>query len=399
MKSVLIVGLSITNKATALEMLDSDDYVVHFADGNPNSIAKSLTTYFHHIDILDANQVYDLAKALDCDGIYAMNDHAMRAVVKAANKLNLNTIPLDSLNSVLDKGAMRRAWKKANLLQAEFKIVKTLEEIKSAAEEIAFPVVIKPCDCGGGGRGVFIIKNADEIEEIYEKVKIHLKYSDEMIVEKFIEGIESSVECLLINNKAHIIAFSDKVAAPLSSRVATEINYPGKFSSSVIEKIKITTKQAMNALGLDHAIGHFEYIVTQDEDIYLLEMGARVGGGHTFHPIASHVSSISYPKIILDFITSKKIELSISPYKGACYKFLFSNKVGRLNKFSGLEAAKNDKDIAIAEAWVENGKEIKSLENSMERLACIVSLSSSRDQALESAQKAAAKIQIEMSEL
>ena len=83
------------------------------------------------------------------------------------------------------KEATRKLLKAAGLPVSGGRVVTTLQEALTAAGELGYPVVIKPCR-GNHGKGVVLdIKNEQELETAFKFAKIHDK---EVLVEKYIEG-------------------------------------------------------------------------------------------------------------------------------------------------------------------------------------------------------------------
>lgn len=85
-------------------------------------------------------------------------------------------------------------------------ILEKEEDIKSAIDEIGFSVVIKPND-GNHGRGITTCVNSQD--DVIKAFRIAKKISDEVIMEKHIEG--SDYRFLLINYK--LVAISKRIPA------------------------------------------------------------------------------------------------------------------------------------------------------------------------------------------
>ena len=69
---------------------------------------------------------------------------------------------------------------------SKYKFVKTLDELKNAADDIGFPCVIKPV-MSSSGHGQSIAKSADDIENSWELAKEARGDASELIVEEFIK--------------------------------------------------------------------------------------------------------------------------------------------------------------------------------------------------------------------
>lgn len=86
------------------------------------------------------------------------------------------------------------------------RVVDTLEDAIEAAEDLGFPIVIKPLDANHG-KGVAINLNTrEEVEQAYNRAA---NYSDDVIVERFIAGRDHRV--LVVNGE--VVAVAERVPA------------------------------------------------------------------------------------------------------------------------------------------------------------------------------------------
>ncbi len=398
-KKLMVLGASITNKCSLLEISKMRDVDLIILDGDPNSIGKNIAQHFEYVDIRQSDEVLKMAKKYHIDGIFSINDHGMRAAAYVADNLNLKGMSMATANAVLDKGTMREVWKAAGIQQPAFQIILKENEIEEFGRSCGYPIVIKPVDCGGGGRGVRVIHTPDDIPQSYSFASRFLQWNPRLIIEEFIDGIETSVEVIRFDGVTHLLAFSDKVKAPYSSRVATEISYPGFFSSDVVEDIRGSSDKIMRALGLHEGVGHIEFIVTKDKKVVVLEIGARAGGGHTFHPIASHVSGLNYPQWLSKFYLGEAEPPKVNSHKGACYAFFHADASGTLRDIDGLDKAREIPNIHSVDIWKQPVSHVSILENSMERLGCIVALAETRDDANRAALQARQEIRLHVTPL
>ena len=365
-------------------------------DGDRNSVCRDLPPVFEAADITSGPAVLAVARKHAVQGIYAMNDHALRAAAYATDRLGLKGMSMATVHAALDKGAMREVWKAYGISQPDFLVITSFEEIAPFASEAGFPLVIKPVDCGGGGRGAYVIHREADIHAGFAFASRFLNRNPRMIVEQYVEGIETSAEVVMLHRKAHLVAYSDKYKPPMASCVAVKIDYPGRFQPEVLERVRRVSEEAMCALGLWEGIGHLEHIVTVDGDVKVLEMGARAGGGHTFAPIASHVSGIDYPEWVVRYWLGEEPRLTIRDYRGAAYHFYYSERPGWIRSVRGVEAARAMPSIHAVEIWKKPGDWVDGLSSSMERLGCVVALAGDREKASAAAENAIAAVRIEL---
>jgi biotin carboxylase len=383
MKHILVLGASRANLIALEEMAKYAR--VTAADRNPYTQESQGCVEFVTLDYGKISELVKFIGSNKFDGIYPMSDHAIIPASVAVEEFNFFGYSPKIAENFLQKSNMRKLWAQNGLSQPRFKIVHNLEEALVAADEILFPLIIKPSASGGGGRGVYKISSKDELVASYSKTVESNRYSNEVLVEEFIDGIESSLELVVLNGESRTLCISTKVKEQDYSQVATEIAYPTSYSEKILKEIDSLCTNAFFALGEKSGVAHFEVIVTKDGIPFLVEVGGRVGGGHTFHPIASHVAGVSYPKLVADLYTRSfeavketLKKLDSNKQCGAVYSFPITKKEGIIKNIA-LESISTD---SVIELWKKAGDQVRGLNDSMDRLGCIVTLKESREEAL-----------------
>jgi biotin carboxylase len=383
-RKVILLGASKTNFLSIEEFSKQNHTQIIVVDGNKENVARikrRLNCQAFYYDIKnDREQIYKLALKKKISGIFSFNDHGLKTASYISQKLNLHGISMASTLASLDKGVMRDVWRHSDITQPEFSIIKKENEVLDFVNKVGFPIVIKPTDCGGGGRGVYVITSQVEIKVGYEFAKKVSSNNDRLIVEKFIYGIETSVEVVYINGNLNLIAYSEKDKPNVNTRVATHIFYPGKFNKTILSKIEDTSKSIMESLGLHNWMGHIEFIINNEEEVYAIEIGARVGGGHTFHPIASHVAGFSYPQLILKIINRQYENIPVAKNSGsACYSFITTTDSGLFKNIKIYEPTGKTELNIFSEVLKNKDDYIGGLDDSMQRLGCVVTLGNESD--------------------
>ncbi len=112
-------------------------------------------------------------------------------------------------------------------------VANSLKEALEIAENIGYPVVIKPV-MGHHGNGVFVnLKNPDELNEAYS---LSEKYSSNLLVEKYLEG--DDYRALLVDHK--VVAVAKRIPA----------HVVGDGSSKIKELVELTNRDPKR--GDDH---------------------------------------------------------------------------------------------------------------------------------------------------
>ena len=380
---ILILGAGRFYVDTIMK-IKSAGFEVHAVDRNVDAPGKQESHFFKNIDIKNIDGIIEYVNDNQINGIMPLNDFGTRTAFYVSQKLNLiNPCYLSGICGN-DKGLMRDVWAHEKLLQPKYKVIsKNISSLKFI-EEMGFPLVVKPTDCGGGGRGVTI---ANDIETLYDAISIASEFAenDRVIVEEFIEGVEVTVDSIAFQGEVYPLAVSDKEKPETKYRVATSLNYPADFPEEIIKKIKHIAIKASEALGIANGATHIELIVTPQQKIHLVEIGTRGGGGHVFSTIIEAVTGISAPIQLAKILCGLKPDLTLKKNKGCVYRFFNPKDTGVIRNIEFDKSFIGDPDVLDFGITARIGDEFRGLVNSLERVGYVVTSGSSREDAINKA--------------
>ena len=90
--------------------------------------------------------------------------------------------------------------------------VKNLDDAMEIAEKIGYPVMLKAA-AGGGGKGIRIVNNKEELESNYNIVKQEAKISfndDEIYIEKFVKNPRHVEIQILADEHGNVIHLGER---------------------------------------------------------------------------------------------------------------------------------------------------------------------------------------------
>lgn len=388
MKRIMVLGAGFYHRRI-YEFLSRGPYYCIGVDRDPAAPAASLAHEFYPVDIANEKEIVNLARAVGVDAVMPLNEFGMRSHAAAVEQLGLLGNPPKSAEWVVDKEQMRSRWAQCNLPQPLFAAFgeagrdTDMDDIRKAADHVGFPCVIKPADSGGSGRGVMILRTEDELVE-GEAFASPFARNGRMILESYLEGIEITVEGLVVNGRYTTLAASDKEKPPLRSRVATSLNYPAFFDISIMRHVDEIIEKAVACFDLTHSAVHAELIITPENEPMLVELGARGGGGHVFSDLARLVSGVDMPCALAAILCGEQPDLSVLKRSGACYRF-FNPPQGRLREVRGLKEAAKLEGVVDIGMFKRPGEKVGSLPNSLSRAGFVVTCGKDREEAWETA--------------
>lgn len=369
----------------SIQVLQEAGYEVYAADANPDAPGFAVADGSAAINILNCEEVADYAKSVQADLILAVIEAGLYEAAEASQQLGLPGIAPDIALRNLDKGIMRDCWKRAGLLQPEYFIGKTNEELFDAAKAIGYPLIVKPTQ-GWGSRGVSQVRGEPDLEWAIEFARENSR-THQIIIEELIHGTEMTIEGLVQDGKVQVLAKSDKEHQEHERFcVAMALNYQAGFEKSVLDEADRKMNRALEALGLENGAFHCECMVNE-AGIYLLESGARGGGGHIYSTIVEAASGVRMPVAQVRILLGEEVDIRPRFQRDVCYKF-FSPPCGIFQEIRGLDESKKMPGILDMGFQVEPGTCVEAIPGDADRPGFVVASGATREEAIERADRA-----------
>ncbi|MBE6844756.1 MAG: D-alanine--D-alanine ligase [Ruminococcus sp.] len=182
------------------------------------------------------------------------------------------------------------------------------KECKSIADELGFPLFVKPANSGSS----IGINKAEDINSLKEAVKIAFSHDNKVVIEEFISGRELEVAVFGYDNPfASFVGeigksndFYDYESKYINNSV--NLHIPARISDDNVKKIRETAIEAYKAMGCK-GLARVDFFLTDDGEIILNEINTMPG----FTAISM------YPKLMEDlgmtysYLIDKLIEQAI----------------------------------------------------------------------------------------
>lgn len=237
------------------------------------------------------------------DAVLALDDSATLLAARAAAALGLPHNNPDAAHAARDKWVMREALRRGGVPVPEYRRYALATDPASIAGGIDFPVVVKPVRLSGS-RGVIRADDQVEFIQAWERTRrIVLREGEsletgELLVERYLPGVEVALEGLLTDGSLQTLALFDK-PDPLEGPFFEETIYvtPSRLPVATQAAISTRTAEAAAALGLREGPVHAELRINS-EGVWLIEMAGRSIGG-LCSTILEFGSGIGLEEIIL----------------------------------------------------------------------------------------------------
>lgn len=188
--------------------------------------------------------------------------------------------------------------------------VSSVDDVKVFANQFGYPFIIK-ASLGGGGRGMRIVRNEDELVESYQRAKSEAKSSfgnDEVYVEKFIENPKHIEVQILGDQHGNIVHLYERdCSVQRRHQKVVEVAPSISLSYDLRERICEAAVRLMDNVHYVNA-GTVEFLVT-DNEFYFIEVNPRVQVEHTITEMITGIDIVQSQILIAEghSLTSKKI--------------------------------------------------------------------------------------------
>ncbi len=174
-------------------------------------------------------------------------------------------------------------------------LIKSKIEAISLAEEIKYPVMLK-ASAGGGGRGIRVAYNKDQLEKEYDLVKQEAKISfndDSLYLEKFVENPRHVEIQVLADEHGNVVHLGERDCSVQrrNQKVLEETPSP-ILDDKTRKKMGEAAITAVKQIGYTNA-GTIEFLVDKNKEFYFMEMNTRV---QVEHPVTEMVTGIDIIK-------------------------------------------------------------------------------------------------------
>ncbi|MFH1419413.1 MAG: ATP-grasp domain-containing protein [Planctomycetota bacterium] len=379
----------------SIRILCDEGFKVHAIDRDPDAPGFALADCSEPIDFGDVDAVTNCARRIGANLILGVNELGVWTAAQASARLGLPNVPVDVAWRCLHKGEMRAAWQRAGLSQPAFRVIKNLDELPAAADALGYPLVLKPT-FGWGSRGVSVMRSQADLPRAAEFAREHARQPD-FIVEQMIVGTELTIEGLVQHGRPVVLAMSDKQHQRHDQYcVAMALDYPPDLPEAKQREVEELVKHAVAALGLHNGAFHCECMTNAAGD-YLVELGARGGGGHIFSRIVETASGVCMPSALTRIFLGEDVDLRPKWRRAVSYRF-FAPPEGVFLLAENIETARRMPNILEFGFNLAAGTVVRPISGDADRPGFVISTGVTRQEAIDSAQQAIGAVRFVMSE-
>ncbi len=327
-----------------IEKTKKRGFLVACADKNPDCPGAKVADFFFAVGIDQRKTLLDLVTSIKPKAIITdQTDAAVDVVAWLSSKLGLSSIGLLCSELFTQKHIMREFSAYHDFVTPDFKFCISINDALLAAEYIGYPVIIKPVN-NQSSKGVHRVDNINELKYVfYDSLQFSNKHG--VLIEKFLDGIEFTVEGIMTKEGHKTLAISEKKHFKDAPMVACSLEYSPSHDLFDYDLLRNINDRWVNASNLPFGMTHAEYKFTNGT-YQLIEIAARGGGNRISSDIVPWVSGIDYQGLLIDSSLGKLPNLQYvnAPNRYALLEF-FGYTFGKVVSIKGVDEAKSIKGV------------------------------------------------------
>jgi carbamoyl-phosphate synthase large subunit len=346
------------------------------ADINPDCPGRSVGSAFVQVDTNDRGALLSIARDHRINLVLAEQTDRVVPIAAFINEaLELPGLRPDVAERFTNKLTMRKALQ-GKVPMPGFEEVSTPNEALDFASLNGYPVVLKP-KRAQSSMGVFKVDDPKGLCGAFADT-VAQSQDGKILLERFIDGPEITVEGLCLNGRFHMLAVSEKEHYGFNPCVARRLSYPPRYGEARMRNIIETATTVVQSLGLRDGISHAEYRLEGDIP-YLVEVAARGGGNRIASCIVPHVSGVDmYEKLIRRFL-GETVPMPAIQHRAAVLDFL-DFAPGHVAAIRGLDEVRQEGLAVEIQVAFKAGDSIVQPSDDRRRLGYAIVLGETRDE-------------------
>ena len=219
------------------------------------------------------------------------------------------------MNAMGDKISSKKIAIEANvpIIPGVDYAIKEVDEAKKIAAQVGYPVMLKASN-GGGGRGMRIVNQEEDLEKEFNEAKNESKkaFGDDMIfIEKYLRGPKHIEVQIIGDNYGNVVHLYDRDCS-VQRRHQKVVEYAPAFSipETVRQEIFDASIRLAKTVGYRNA-GTLEFLVDADNHPYFIEMNPRIQVEHTVSEMVTDIDIVQTQILIAEGYPLDSEEIAI----------------------------------------------------------------------------------------
>ena len=261
---------------------------------------------------LNVPAVISAAEIADVEAIHPgyglLSENANFAEVCRASTIKFIGPPPEVTRLMGEKEKARQAMKRAKvpILPGSDGVIESAEAALDWATKVGYPVILK-AKAGGGGRGMRIVRTAEELPNLFHAASTEAANAfgnGELYMEKFIEQPRHIEFQILADEHGHVATLFERECSIQRRHQKLIEEAPSlQVTPKMRQEIGETLCRCLADIGYQNA-GTIEFLMDEDRQLYFIEMNTRI---QVEHPVTEFITGIDLVKAQLRIASGERL--------------------------------------------------------------------------------------------
>lgn len=344
--------------------------------------------------LVNEEKILAIARQEQISGvIHPCSEVAMNVMGRINDELHLHGISRETAVRATNKHLMREAFESYGAPSPLSFCTDDVEEGFRLFLSIGGKAILKPSR-NSGSRGVSEIEpglSYDGFASLFERSKSESRDASVM-VERFVDGPEFSVEMIVWDGKVNVLQVTDKKTTGAPYFVELGHSQPSMYPEEVVGLIRDAAVKGVEALRLNDCAVHAE-VKCQDGKPNIMEIGARLGGDFISTELTRLSTGIDMVAAAIDVAMGIEPDLNpVTEPQGVAIRY-FTPAPGVVRKIEGKELLQRS-GVYDAEIYVKKGDVVRVVQSSLDRSGHVIVTAPTADEAVKTAEELVSTVKI-----
>ena len=274
-------------------------------------------------------------KGTTFDRVICLWEPGVVLAAKLRAALGVTGLTVDDAIAFRNKDIMKARVAAAGIRTPKHRGATTAAEVRKAAEEIGYPLIIKPID-GAGSMDTFRVDDAKELESAIKR----MPHIDHVNIEEFIEAEEFTFDTVCVDGKMQFFNVGYYRPRPLAARsnewISPQTHCLRDVDSAWVAGGVKMGADVLKAMNPGNAFTHMEWYRKSDGEVVFGEIAARPPGARTVD-LMNYVSDIDLYMGYAEAELKGTWSIDVKRKYNAVNIFKRAQGHGTIRRISGLE--------------------------------------------------------------
>jgi biotin carboxylase len=280
--------------------------------------------------------VRELARQVRIDQVECLWEPYMILAARLREELGLPGLTVQQTLPFRDKERMKQLLDAAGLRTPRHVAARTVVGVWTAADQIGFPLIIKPVD-GAGSADTYRADSAAELDAVLPS----LRHVPQVSVEEFIDGEEFTYDTICAGGRVLVENICQYHPRPLMTKMHEWIS-PITMALRDLDEPGLQGGRELGAavlrvLGFRDGFTHMEWYRKAEGEVVFGEIGARPPGARTVD-VMNYATDADLFAAWAHAVTHGRIPQPVQRRYNAGSVFKRASGAGRITHYEGLEA-------------------------------------------------------------